>query len=164
LKEIRPPLAILKRVKAVNRNGEKLEALVLMREDEPLEVVAAGAVCSIEALEDSEGISFDEGVYLYRLPLRCVRIPRPVVVVREGAVVASREGFGSPIVIDLDDQIRSFRVVADKRILSSTENWEEALEIAEEAFLDGAREVELMLFDEEEGIAAIEVFYASPLC
>jgi hypothetical protein len=156
-------LVILKRVEAVDRNGERLEALVLMREGEPLEVVAVGAVSSIEALEDSEGTSFGEGVYLYRLPLRCVRIPRPVAVVRGGALVALRKGFGFPIVIDLDDQIGKFRVLADKKILTTTEDWEEALEIAEEAFLDGAREVELMLFDEEEGIAAIEVFYASPL-
>jgi hypothetical protein len=47
--------------------------------------------------------------------------------------------------------------------LSTIEDWEEALKIAEEAILDGAREVELLLFDEEEGIAAIEVFYSSSL-
>ncbi len=145
------------------QGDERLEALVLVRGGEPIEVVAAGTVRPIEALEDSEEISFDEGFFLYRVPLRCVRIPRPVVVVRGGAVVASRGGFGSPIVIDLDDQIGKFRVVGDKRILSTTEDWEEALEIAEEAILDGAREVELMLFDEEEGIAAVEVFYSSSL-
>jgi len=143
------------------QNDEKLEALVLVQGGEPLEVVAAGTVRPIEALEESEEISFDEGFFLYRVPLRCIRIPRPVVVVREGAVVVSKGGFGSPIVIDLDDHIRKFRVIADKKILSTTENWEEALEIAEEAFLDGAKEVELMLFDEEEGIAAIEVFHST---
>ncbi len=141
------------------QNDERLEALVLVRGGEPLEVVAAGAVRPIEALEDSEEIPFDDGLYLYRVPMRHVRIPRPVVVVQGGGVVASRKGFGFPIVIDLDDHIRKFRVLADKRIFSTTEDWEEALEIAEEALADGAREVELMLLDEEEGIAAIEVLY-----
>jgi hypothetical protein len=145
------------------QNDERLEALVLVREGEPIEVVAAGTVRPIEALEESEEISLDEGFFLYRVPLRCVRIPRPVVVVRGGTVVASREGFGSPIVIDLDNHIGKFRILADKRILSTIEDWEEALKIAEEAILDGAREVELLLFDEEEGIAAIEVFYSSSL-
>jgi len=139
-----------------------LEALVLAQGGEPLEVVAAGTPSSLEALEDSEGVPSGEGLFLYRVPLREIRIPRPVVVVSGGAVAASRGGLGDPIVIDLDDGISEFRVLADKKVLSNAEDWEEALEVAKEAFLEGAKEVELVLLDHEGGIASIEVFYRSP--
>jgi hypothetical protein len=142
--------------------GRRLEALVLVRRGEPLEVVAAGTTSSLEALEDSEELPSGEGLFLYRVPLGEIRLPRPVVVVKGGAVADMREGLGAPIVIDLDDGIGEFRVLADKRVLSTTEDWEEALEVAKEAFLEGAREVELMLLDFEGGIASIEVFYRSP--
>jgi hypothetical protein len=142
--------------------GRRLEALVLVRRGEPLEVVAAGTTSSLEALEDSEEVPSGEGLFLYRVPLGEIRLPRPVVVVKGGAVADMREGLGAPIVIDLDDGIGEFRVLADKRVLSTTEDWEEALEVAKEAFLEGAREVELMLLDFEGGIASIEVFYRSP--
>lgn len=141
---------------------EQLEALVLVREGEPLEVVAVGTPSSLEALEDSEEVPSDEALSLYRVPLEDIRIPRPVVVVKGGMVADSRGGFGDPIVIDLDDEISAFRVLADKKVLSTTEDWEEALEVAKEAFLEGAKEVELMLLDSEGGIASIEVFYRSP--
>jgi hypothetical protein len=140
----------------------QLEALVLVREGEPLEVVAVGTPSSLEALEDSEEAPPGEGLFLYRVPLQEIRIPRPVVVVRGGMVADSREGLGEPIVIDLDDGIGEFRILADKRVLAATEDWKEALEVAEEAFLEGAKEVELMLLDFEGGIASIEVFYRSP--
>ena len=141
---------------------EQLEALVLVREGEPLEVVAVGTPSSLEALEDSEEVPSDEALFLYRVPLRDIRIPRPVVVVKGGMVADSRGGLGDPIAIDLDDEIGAFRVLADKKVLSTTEDWEEALEVAKEAFLEGAKEVELVLLDLEGGIASIEVFYRSP--
>jgi hypothetical protein len=139
-----------------------LEALVLVRKGEPLEVVAVGTPSSLEALEESEEVPSGEGLFLYRVPLQDIRIPRPVVVVKGGVVAESMGGFGTPIVIDLDDEIRQFRVFADKKALSATEDWEEALDVAKEAFLEGAKEVELMLLDWEGGIASIEVFYRSP--
>lgn len=140
----------------------QLEALVLVREGEPLEVVAVGTPSSLEALEDSEEALSGEDLFLYRVPLQDIRIPRPVVVVREGMVVDTRGGLGDPVVIDLDDEIGEFRVLANKEVLSTTEDWEEALEVARGAFLEGAKEVELMLLDLEGGIASIEVFYRSP--
>jgi hypothetical protein len=146
-------------VRAVAEVRERLEALVLVREGEPLEVVAVGTSSSLEALEDSEEVPSDEALSLYRVPLEDIRIPRPVVVVKGGMVADSRGGLGDPIVIDLDDEISAFRVLADKKVLSTTEDWEEALEVAKEAFLEGAKEVELMLLDLEGGIASIEVFY-----
>jgi hypothetical protein len=149
-------------VRAVAEERGQLEALVLVRKGEPLEVVAVGTPSSLEALEDSEEVPSGEGLFLYRVPLQDIRTPRPVVVVKGGMVADSRGGFGDPIVIDLDDEIGEFRVLADKKVLSTTKDWEEALEVAKEAFLEGAKEVELMLLDLEGGIASIEVFYRSP--
>jgi hypothetical protein len=149
-------------VKALARERERyLEALVLVRKGEPLEVVAVGAPSSLEALEDSEEVPCGEDLLLYRVPLQDIRMPRPVVVVKGGMVAESRGGLGDPIVIDLDGEISEFRVLADKKVLSTTQDWEEALEVAKEAFLEGAKEVELMLLDWEGGIASIEVFYRS---
>jgi len=146
----------------VAEERERLEALVLVRKGEPLEVVAVGVPSSLEALEDSEEVPSGEDLFLYRVPLRDIRIPRPVVVVKGGMVAASAEGLGTPIVIDLDDGISELRVLAEKKVLSTTEDWEEALRVAKGVFLEGAREVELMLIDLEGGIASIEVFYRSP--
>ncbi len=139
-----------------------LEALVLAQGGEPVEVVAVGTPSSLEALEDSEGVPSGENLFLYRVPLREIRIPRPVVVVKGGVVADSRGGLGDPIVIDLDDGVSEFRVLADKKVLSTTKDWEEALKMAKGAFLEGAKGVELMLLDHEGGIASIEVFYQSP--
>jgi hypothetical protein len=149
-------------VKAVVEKRAHLEALVLVRRGEPVEVVAAGTPSSLEALEESEGVPSGEDLFLYRVPLQEIRIPRPVVVVKGGMVADSREGLGDPIVIDLDNGVGEFRVLADKKILCTAEDWEEALEVAKGAFLEGAKEVELMLLDHEGGIASIEVFYRSP--
>jgi hypothetical protein len=149
-------------VRAVAEERAQLEALVLVRKGEPLEVVAVGTPPSLEALEDSEEAPSGEDLLLYRVPLQDIRIPRPVVVVKGGMVAGSMGGLGDSIVIDLDDEIGEFRVLADKRVLSTTEDWEEALGVAKEAFLEGAKEVELMLLDLEGGIASIEVFYRSP--
>jgi hypothetical protein len=149
-------------VRAVAEERGDLEALVLVRRGEPLEVMAAGTPSSLVALEHSEELPSGEDLFLYRVPLRDIRIPRPVVVVEGGMVAASRGGLGNPIVIDLDDGISEFRVLADKKVLSTTQDWEEALDVAKEAFLEGAKEVELMFLDQEGGIASIEVFYRSP--
>jgi len=74
---------------------ERLEALVLVRRGEPVGVVAVGTPSSLEALEDSEEVPSDEALSLYRVPLKDIRIPRPVVVVKGGMVADSRGGVNS---------------------------------------------------------------------
>jgi hypothetical protein len=82
-------------VRAVTEVRERLEALVLVRAGEPLEVVAVGTPSSLEALEDSEEVPSGEALSLYRVPLGDIRIPRPVVVVKGGMVADSRGGANS---------------------------------------------------------------------
>ena len=136
----------------------------LLRRDEDYEVVAVGPQEALGPVEEDERQSLEiagQEAELLRVPVRDVRLLRPVVALRGGVVEWTSPGLGEPVVVDLDEVPAAlFSVGVDNaEILDTVEDLKEAVALAWDALKEGAWKVDLELRDSDGETLEILLLY-----
>lgn len=136
----------------------------LLRRDEDYEVVAVGLQEALGPVKEDERRSLEiagQEAELLRVPVRDVRLLRPVVAVRDGVVEWTSPGLGEPVVVDLDEVPAAlFSVgVDDAEILDTVKDLKEAVALAWKALEEGAWKVDLELRDSDGETLEILLLY-----